>query len=555
MAGDAAENDAEAAAGPARSTGSVSGKVSRETVWWKRGTVYQVYPRSFQDTNHDGIGDLKGITRRLDYLAWLGVDAVWISPIYPSPMADFGYDVADYCGVDPIFGHVADFAELVAEAHRHKLKVILDFVPNHSSIDHPWFAESRSSRGNPRRDWYIWRDPAPDGGPPNNWLSNFGGPAWTRDEATGQYYYHAFLPEQPDLNWRNPAVREAMHDVLRFWLDRGVDGFRVDVIWHLIKDEGFRDNPENPDFLPHLPEINRFTQVYSADRPEVLDVIAEMRRVLDAYEDRVLIGEIYLPIERLVTYYGPDLDAADLPFNFQLIQTPWRADAVADLVENYEAALPPGGWPNWVLGNHDQPRIAARIGIAQARIAAMLLLTLRGTPTLYYGDEIGLDHVSIPPERMQDPWERNEPGHGRDPERTPMQWDAGPFAGFSTVEPWLPLSADAATRNVDAMCDVPGSVLTLYRRLLGLRREHAALAIGSYCTVPTEPDTVFAYERSHAETTIRVILNFGDEAHDLILPEGSRWTLLLSSHSGRTGERAAGHVTLAGAEGLILLQT
>ncbi|HEX8417803.1 MAG TPA: alpha-amylase family glycosyl hydrolase, partial [Methylobacterium sp.] len=466
-----------------------------DTVWWKSGTVYQVYPRSFQDTNGDGIGDLRGITQRLDYLAWLGVDAVWISPFYPSPMADFGYDVADYCGVDPLFGTLADFDELVAEAHRRRLKVILDFVPNHSSIAHPWFQESRASRNNPRRDWYIWRDPAPDGGPPNNWVSNFGGPAWTRDEATGQYYYHAFLREQPDLNWRNPAVREAMHDALRFWLDRGVDGFRVDVIWHLIKDEGFRDNPGNPACLPHEPEINRFEQVYSADRPEVLDVIAGMRRVLAPYGERVLIGEIYLPIDRLVTYYGPDLSGADLPFNFQLLQTPWEAGAVGAIVEAYEAALPPGGWPNWVLGNHDRPRIAARVGEAQARIAAILLLTLRGTPTLYYGDEIGLAHVAIPPGRVQDPWERNEPGHGRDPERTPMQWDGSANAGFTKARPWLPLSDDAGARNVDALRDASGSILTLYRHLLSLRREHQALSVGSYRPVPSGANDVLAYER------------------------------------------------------------
>ena len=524
-----------------------------ETVWWKRGTVYQVYPRSFQDTNGDGVGDLPGITRRLDYLAWLGVDAVWISPVYPSPMADFGYDVADYCGIDPLFGTLADFDALVAEAHRRKLKVILDFVPNHTSIAHPWFAQARASRENPRRDWYIWRNPAADGGPPNNWLSNFGGPAWTLDPATGQYYYHAFLREQPDLNWRNPAVREAMYDAMRFWLDRGVDGFRVDVIWHLIKDDDFRDNPDNPDFAAHLPEINRFHQVYSCDRPEVLDVIAEMRAVLRAYGERVLIGEIYLPMERLMAYYGPDLQGADMPFNFQLIQTPWRADAVADLVENYEAALPDGGWPNWVLGNHDQPRIAARIGERQARIAAILLLTLRGTPTLYYGDEIGLGHVPIPPDRVRDPWELNEPGHGRDPERTPMQWDDGPLAGFSTVEPWLPLSPDAATRNVEALQDASGSMLTLYRRLLTLRREHAALSTGSYRTVPTEPEEIFAYEREAEGRLLRVVLNFGDGPHRLPLPEGTVWTVLLSSVAGRAGERVTGDLALAGAEGVILL--
>ena len=525
-----------------------------ETVWWQRGTVYQVYPRSFQDTNGDGVGDLRGITQRLDYIAWLGVDAVWISPIYPSPMADFGYDVADYCGIDPLFGTLEDFDELVAEAHRRKLKVILDFVPNHSSIAHPWFAESRKSRTSQKRDWYIWRDPASDGGPPNNWLSNFGGPAWTLDPASGQYYYHAFLTEQPDLNWRNPAVRAAMHDALRFWLERGVDGFRVDVIWHLIKDDGFRDNPANPDYAAGTPEINRFAQVYSADRPEVLDVIAEMRSVLRPYGERVLIGEIYLPMERLMAYYGPDGSGADLPFNFQLIQTPWRADAVRDLVENYEAGLPEGGWPNWVLGNHDQPRIAARIGEAQARIAAMLLLTLRGTPTLYYGDEIGLGHVAIPTDRVQDPWERNEPGHGRDPERTPMQWDAGPNAGFATAEPWLPLSDDAVSRNVDAMRDSATSMLTLYRRLLGLRREHAALAVGSFRTVEHEFDAIFAYERVLGDSVLRIVLNFGETGHDFGLPPDSSWTVLLSSHAGRAGARETGSVALAASEGLILVQ-
>ncbi|MDP4023404.1 alpha-amylase family glycosyl hydrolase [Methylobacterium sp. NEAU 140] len=524
-----------------------------ETVWWKRGTVYQVYPRSFQDTDGDGVGDLPGITARLDYLAWLGVDAVWISPVYPSPMADFGYDVADYCGIDPLFGTLADFDTLVAEAHRRKLKVILDFVPNHSSIAHPWFTQSRSSRQSPKRDWYIWRDPAPDGGPPNNWLSNFGGPAWTLDPATGQYYYHAFLPEQPDLNWREPAVRAAMHDALRFWLERGVDGFRVDVIWHLMKDAGFRDNPENPGYRPGAPEINRFHQVYSADQPEVFAVIAGMRAVLAPYGERVLIGEIYLPIERLMAYYGPDLTGADLPFNFQLIQTPWKAGAVRDLVESYEAALPPGGWPNWVLGNHDQPRIAARVGEAQARVAAMLLLTLRGTPTLYYGDEIGLAHVPVPPERVRDPWERNEPGHGRDPERTPMQWDDAPNAGFSEAEPWLPLAADWPARNVEALRDAPGSILTLHRRLLRLRREHPALSVGDYRTVAAAGDEVFAYERFAGPETMRVLLNFGADARTEPLSEGA-WTILLSTRAGRGGEATRDSVALGPDEGVILLR-
>ena len=360
------------------------------TVWWKRGVIYQIYPRSFQDTNGDGIGDLKGITARLDYLTWLGIDAIWISPIYPSPMADFGYDVSDYCNIDPLFGSLDDFDELVTSAHARGIKVILDFVPNHTSDRHPWFLESRSSRTNPKRDWYIWRDGKADGSPPNNWLSQFGGPAWTFDAATGQYYLHSFLREQPDLNWRNPAVREAMYDVLRFWLERGVDGFRVDVIWLLIKDAALRDNPLNPNYRPTEPGIHRVLQLYSSDQPEIHDVIAEMRAIVDRYDERVLIGEIYLPIEKLVAYYGKDLGGAHLPFNFQLIHAAWRAPVIAKLVTDYEGALPAGGWPNWVLGNHDQPRIAARVGEAQARVAAMLLLTLRGTPTMYYGDELGI---------------------------------------------------------------------------------------------------------------------------------------------------------------------
>ena len=370
-------------------------------LWWQTGVIYQIYPRSFQDTNGDGIGDLKGIERRLDYLASLGVDAIWISPIYPSPMADFGYDVADYCGVDSRFGTLADFDDLLAQAHARGLKVLLDFVPNHTSDRHPWFVESRSSRDNPKRDWYIWRDPAPDGGPPNNWISDFGGSAWEWDEATGQYYYHAFLKEQADLNWRNPAVQAAMYDVMRFWFDRGVDGFRIDVLWHMVKAADFPDNPPNPAYQPAMGDMHRVLQLHSTDQPEVHGIAADMRAIADSYGakgrgERVLIGEIYLPVDRLMHYYGQERAGVHLPFNFQLIDASWEARSLATLIANYEAALPPGGWPNWVLGNHDRPRVAAKRGQAQARVAAMLLLTLRGTPTLYYGDELGLSDVAIP---------------------------------------------------------------------------------------------------------------------------------------------------------------
>jgi alpha-glucosidase len=522
-------------------------------VWWKHGTIYQVYPRSFQDGDGDGIGDLAGIRRRLDHLAWLGVDAVWISPIYPSPMADFGYDVADYCAIAPVFGTLAAFDALLAEAHARGLRVILDFVPNHSSDAHPWFVESRSSRDNPKRDWYIWRDPAPDGGPPNNWLANFGGSAWEYDAATGQYYYHAFLPQQPDLNWRNAEVRRAMHDAMRFWLDRGVDGFRVDVIWHLIKDAEFRDNPPNPAWQPHQAGIDRLLQIHSADQPEIHEVVAEMRALTDEYPGRVLIGEIYLPVRRLVAYYGDGLRGAHLPFNFQLLFARWSAPRIADLVAEYEAALPQGAWPNWVLGNHDQKRIATRIGPAQARVAAMLLLTLRGTPTLYYGDEIGMEDVPIPPERAQDPWERREPGLGRDPARTPLPWDGSPGAGFTTGTPWLPIGADHATRNVAAMARDPHSILTLHRRLLALRREHAALHAGRYLPVAVGGE-VFAFERRDGAARLLVALNLGHSPARLALPANGQVParLLLSTALDREGEIVVSEIPLRPAEGVVL---
>ncbi|MGE0060329.1 MAG: alpha-amylase family glycosyl hydrolase, partial [Dehalococcoidia bacterium] len=419
--------------------------------WWQQGVLYEIYPRSFQDTNGDGIGDIAGIRRRLDYLRWLGVTAIWLTPFYRSPMKDYGYDVADYCDVDPSFGSMADIEGLIADAHAAGLRVVFDFVPNHTSDQHEWFLESKASRDNPRRGWYIWRDPAPGGGPPNNWLSNIGLSAWTLDETTGQYYYHAFLKEQPDLNWRNPEVQEAMFNALRFWLDKGVDGFRIDVIWQLIKDDEFRDNPLNPEYIDDLPPHRRHLATYNTDRPEVHDIIARMREVIDEYEDRMIVGEIYLPLERLVTYYGASgSNEVHLPFNFQLLSAPWNATSIANLVNQYEASLPATGWPNWVLGNHDKPRIATRVGVNSARLAAMLLLTLRGTPTLYYGDELGMIDVAIPPDRVRDTFELDSPGFrlGRDGERTPMQWSAAENAGFSRHQPWLPVAPDYKAVNV-----------------------------------------------------------------------------------------------------------
>ncbi len=493
--------------------------------WWKAGVIHQVYPRSFQDTDGDGVGDLAGIERRLPYLADLGVDAVWISPVFPSPMADFGYDVADYCGIDPCFGTLADFDRLLASARAHGLKVLLDLVPNHTSAEHPWFQESRASRTNPKRDWYIWRDPKPDGSPPNNWMSDFGGSSWEWDAATGQFYLHAFLPEQPDLNWRNPELRAAMLDVLRFWFDRGVDGFRIDVLWHVIKDAQFRDNPPKPGHVRRMGELFDQVQLHNTSQPEAHEVAAELRAVADSYPgDRVLIGEIYLPVQELVTWYGPPERPEVLPFNFALINADWDARTLHALIAEYEAALPPGAWPSWVLGNHDRPRIATRVGEAQARVAAVLLLTLRGTPTLYYGDELGLADVSIPPDRARDPAELRQPGEGvgRDPVRTPLPWTgAAPNAGFTTGEPWLPLNADWRTRNVAAQEGDPRSMLNLHRALLRLRRAHPALSLGDLELLPAQ-DAVLAYGRRHGDDHAFVALNLTAAPVALALPAWAR---------------------------------
>ncbi|MDE3105989.1 MAG: DUF3459 domain-containing protein [Acidobacteriota bacterium] len=522
--------------------------------WWQTAVLYQVYPRSFQDANGDGVGDLQGILARLDSLVELGVDALWLSPIYPSPMADFGYDVANYCDVDPLFGSLADFDTLLEAAHARGLRLVLDLVPNHTSSQHPWFVASRSSRRDPHRDWYLWHDPAPGGGPPNNWTSHFGGSAWTLDQSTGQYYLHSFLPEQPDLNWRNPEVRAAIYSAMRFWLERGtaaggrgVDGFRVDVLWLLIKDALFRDNPANPAWDGAL------LPLYTADRPEVHAIVGEMRSLLEEYGDRVLIGEIYLPLRNLMAYYGFDpasqsLRGAHLPFNFHLIHTPWQAEAIAQLVMTYEALLPPGAWPNWVLGNHDQHRLATRLGPYQIRTAAMLLLTLRGTPTLYYGDELGMPDGHLTPEQQRDPAGLRQPGAGRDAERTPMLWDGSPHAGFSPVEPWLPVHPEYPQTNANAQAMAPRSVLSLYRQLLRLRRAHPALHCGSVTTVSAQSG-VLGYQRHQGEDHLQIYLNLTEELQSVTSPRG---TILLTTILDGAGGAVEGTLYLEPGEGLLI---
>src|SRR5256714_1779026 len=535
--------------------GATKQPMTQPHFWWQTGVIYQIYPRSFLDSNGDGVGDLSGIASKLDYLRWLGVDAIWLSPIYPSPMADFGYDITNYTDVHPLFGTLEDLDTLLHQAHQRDLKLILDFVPNHTSDEHPWFQQARSSRMNEQRDWYIWQDPAPDGGPPNNWTSRFGGSAWQFDEQTEQYYLHLYDVKQPDLNWRNLQVRQTMFDVMRFWLDRSVDGFRVYALEVLLKDEQFRDNPVNPLWKPGDPFYTRLLEHYVVDQPGMHDIMQEMRAVTESYSQRVLIGELYLPLERLMPYYGEQLDEIHLPFNFQFVTMPiWEASTIREAVEGYEAALPQEAWPNWVLGNHDRTRIATRVGREQARLTQMLLLTLRGTPTCYYGDELGMQDVPLPRELMHDPLGKNHPEQSRDPVRSPMQWDGSANAGFcpAGVGPWLPVANDYQTFNVAAEQHDPRSFLMLTRALLDIRRSHSALTLGSYQSVKQESATCFVYLRQYADQRCLVALNFS--AHDQVvtLPEQGQGRVLLSTHLDCEGPIHLSEVHLRGNEGLLI---
>lgn len=524
-------------------------------LWWQEGIIYQIYPRSFQDSNGDGIGDLPGILTRLDYLNELGITAIWLSPIFPSPMADFGYDIADYQDISPLFGTLSDFDELIAAVHSRGMKLMLDLVPNHTSDQHPWFLESSSSRDNPKRDWYIWQDARPDGSVPNNWLSMFGGNAWEWDEPTQQYYYHAFLKEQPDLNWRNPEVQEAMLNVMRFWLDKGVDGFRVDVMWHMIKDKMLRDNPVNPNYQPHMATYEQLLPVYSTDQPEVHDVVTQMRHVLDSYPERMMIGEIYLPLHQLVAYYGVDGKGAHLPFNFQLLTLPWEARQIAAAVDQYEGVLPVNGWPNWVLGNHDQPRITSRVGKEQARVAALLLLTLRGTPTVYYGDEIGMRDVPIPFEEVQDPQGLNMPDKNlsRDPSRTPMQWNTSPNAGFTEGKPWLRLARDFARENVERQEEDTYSMLTLYRRLIKLRQQEPSLRVGDYVPVYSDVQLIAYIRQLEGHPRFLILLNLSHRPGYFNTKDSSLAGVVdVATSPDWEGTPVNDTISLSGGEGLVI---
>jgi alpha-glucosidase len=527
--------------------------------WWKSAVIYQPYLRSFQDSNGDGIGDIPGIIQQLDYLEWLGIDAVWVTPFYPSPMADFGYDVSDHTNIDPVFGTLSDIDSLIRDLHGRNLKILIDFVAAHTSDQHSWFIESRSSRIHPKRDWYIWKDPSENGGPPNNWIGRFDGlSAWEWDRKTEQYYLHSFLKEQPDINWRNPDARQAMLDVLHFWLQRGVDGFRVDAAYRALKDPQFRDNPVNPDWHPGMEPSDRLFEVFSKNIPEIHDFNRILRTLVDGYGDRLLIAELYKSLEEIVKHYGAN-DEFHLPLNSELMSSDcqWSAESVREVVERYERLLPEGAWPNWTLGNHDKHRVASRIGISQARIAMMLLLTLRGTPTIYYGEELGMEDGWIPSEHIQDPWEKKAPGIGvgRDCERTPMLWDYSANAGFcrESVQPWLPITHDYKSINVEVQKHDSRSLLSLTQALLRLRRQQPALQLGDYISLYS-PSQLFCYRRFNEESDLVVALNFSCEYQKWVLPMEfrDRSTVLLSTFMDRQGGQLGYTVDLRGNEGLIV---
>jgi alpha-glucosidase len=485
--------------------------------WWKSAVFYQIYPRSFADSDGDGVGDLEGIRRHLDHLSELGVDAVWICPFYRSPMTDFGYDVADYCDVDPLFGTLADFDRLLAEAHDRGIRVIVDWVPNHTSDRHPWFVEARSSRDSPKRDWYIWRDE------PNNWKAAFGGDAWTWDEATGQWYLHLFLPTQPDLNWRNPEVEAAMHETLRFWLDRGVDGFRIDVVQGLTKDPSFPDDPPDQ-VLPHS-AVNDCADTHA--------VLRRLRQLADSYGgDRLLLGEVFLLSTRTVAGYVGDGDELHLAFDFTPLYEPWDAGAWRARITEVEAEFGRrGAWPTWTLSNHDNSRHRTRYGSeARARAAAVLLLTLRGVPFLYNGEELGLEDAVVPADRVVDPG-------GRDGCRAPLPWDGSPGHGWPGADPWLPWPPGPDARNAADLRSDGSSILNLYRRLTAARRASPALRTGSIALLPS-PEGVLAYERRASGDVRAVLVNFTGRPAGVALDGG--WTVEVASDGAGEGTAFAG---------------
>ncbi len=530
--------------------------------WRSVNSLYQVYPRSFFDTNSDGIGDIPGIIKKLDYLKGdkesLGVDAIWISPFYPSPQADFGYDVSDYCDIDPQFGRLDDFIELLKEAHHRHIKVMLDYVPNHTSYQHTWFKQARESKDNPFRDYYVWRDPKADGSTPNNWVSIFGGPAWTLDKKTGQYYLHSFLSEQPDLNWENPEVRSAMMDVLRFWLDLGVDGFRADAVWHLSKDKQLRDEPANPHHTGSHDEYGAQIHSYCKYGKELFNYLREMTDVVASYDNRFIVFEHYPDpthgeaIDQYRAFYALN-PAVSAPFNFEGMNLPWSANAYAKYINDFQSMLVPEDTAIFCFSNHDQTRIVNRFGREQARLIAMLQLTMPGMPTIYYGDEIGMEDGVILPEQIQDPSARDNEMGGRDPERTPMQWSHEAHAGFTSGDSsWLPVAESFTTYNVADEQLQTDSFLSLYKQLLQLRANDSVFCSSAVTEVKAAKDSeLLAYERAGSDHTYRIILNFADATRKAYVSYAGK--VVLATHPDHVPHvDEHGEVTLAPFEGIIV---
>jgi alpha-glucosidase len=532
-----------------------------EGLWWKHAVIYEIYPRSFQDSNGDGIGDINGIASRLDYLKSLGIQAIWITPMYPSPQVDFGYDISDYEAIDPQYGTMADFDRLMAEAKKRGIRVIMDLVLNHTSDQNPWFLESRSSRANPKRDWYIWRDGKGPGQPPNNWQSWFGHSAWKYDPKTGQYYYHYFYVQQPDLNWRNPEVRKAMYGVMRFWLDKGVAGFRVDAVSRLFEDPNLHDDPYRPGY--NVYGDRNIEHKYTDNLPEVHQVLQEMRRLVDGYPGHpVLITEADEPnIAELDKMYGKNGDEVQLPMDFQIADVnQLSAPKFRELFNEVEHNAA-HGWPEYFFSNHDQPRQWDRYGDGVhndqiAKVMAALELLPRGTPQMYYGEEIGMRTTD--PRRIEDVrdpigrlgWPKEK---GRDGERTPMQWTSAPNAGFTRpgVRPWLPIPPSAKTCNVATESGEPDSLYEFYRKLLDLRRTEPALVNGGYESVDNENPDVLSFLRKApgGQDAVLVALNMSANAHEVAYQlsadgvKGETGAVLLST-DGEKGDIALEHVHL-----------
>jgi alpha-glucosidase len=480
--------------------------------WWKHGVVYHIYPNSFKDSNNDGIGDIPGIINKLDYLAELGVDAIWLSPIYPSPMVDVGYDIADYKSIDDQYGTMDDFKNLLNEAHKKGIRIIMDLVLNHTSDLHPWFLKSRSSKNSPKRDWYIWMPPkdGKKGKKPNNWKTNFGKKAWRYDHKTREYYYHSFFWQQPDLNWRNPEVKKAMFDIMRYWLDMGIDGFRLDVINLLFKDPELRDN-----------EYHFFvkSKIHNRNHPEVYDLLKDFRQLLDSYPQKTSVGEIYVqpPGDPTLatSFLGNGKDMLHMVFDFSLVFTLWRAPGYYKTINNYYNKIPESGWPCFFLSNHDIGRSIKRLlwernKYAKAKLHAVLLLTLKGTPFIYYGDEIGMENVSIPKNHIRDLYGRLLYPFfgGRDRARTPMQWSDKPNAGFSKQTPWLPVSENYTAINVKT--DGTG-ILSTYKALLSLRKQYVTLQKGNITFLNKGENNILAYSRKFEQEEFVILLNFSNK--------------------------------------------